>query len=204
MWKSDHLSIGAGSMATRQWQLEFLLFYLLNLVVEARIRVYTRCGHLLGQNSGWISRKFGGNRTIAPSHAFMARGVLCLCKTRTRPDCKDRHTKRHFFSLVWNIKNSKNRKPLISCTLCVHLESRRTARVELNLFQFLFLVYYKASFAETVALLKILISSFNLVHLRINSQVKPVTEKLFFMFANSFKKRSNRTSTPQISLNVPF
>ena len=82
------------------------------------------------------------------THAFAARGAQCLCKTRTRPDSKDGHTKRHFFSLVWNINNSKMRiKSLIRCTLCVNLES--TARMKLNVFQFLFLVNYKAFFRTT-------------------------------------------------------
>ena len=86
VWKSDHLSIGAGGMATWSWQLEFLSFYLLNLV-EAQIRVYTRSCHLSGQKSGWISGTFVGNRTEAPSHAFTVRGVLCLQgKICTRPD----------------------------------------------------------------------------------------------------------------------
>ena len=50
----------------------------LNLVVEARIRVYTRCCHLSGQKSGWISRKFAGNCIILPSNVRSAKLRHCI------------------------------------------------------------------------------------------------------------------------------
>ena len=57
-------------MTTQLWQLEFLSFHFFNLVVEARITVYTRCCHLSDQKSGCISIKFARNRAKTPSHAF--------------------------------------------------------------------------------------------------------------------------------------
>ena len=75
--ESNHLSIGRGGMAPQGHDntavtacYKFLSFHFFNLVVEARITVYTRCCHLSDQKSGCISIKFTGNRAKTPSHAF--------------------------------------------------------------------------------------------------------------------------------------
>ena len=70
-------------MATQPWQLEFLSFNFFNLVVEARITVYTRFCHLSDQKSGCISIKFAGNRAKTPSHAFMP-GPWWYCVYRAK------------------------------------------------------------------------------------------------------------------------
>ena len=86
--------VGAGGLATRLWQLQYFSFHLLNLVVEVRIKVYTRCCHLSGQKRGWISRKFAGSRTKV---MLLRPVVCCVYSERTHATGLQRSTHKKAF-----------------------------------------------------------------------------------------------------------